>query len=344
MKRIITVGIFIVVLISLTIGAMASVPGVINYQGRLMQPSGVPVADGVYSMQFAIYDTPSGGTALWSETNSSVQVKGGIFSVLLGSATNLPANIFDSPGRFFGVKVGNDPEMTPRQQMATVPFAVRAERAGTVDDGAVTASKIGDGAVTSGKLAVASITTDKIADLAVTTSQIADSGVTTTKVAYGAITTAKISDGAVTGQKIADGAVGATAISPGAIALGYAKVTSNFSTTSSTAVQVPGWSVSVNVPTGGRLIKITVSCNSIVNTLGGYGILSLWDGEVNVGTRIGNVTMMGSANQEIPATILAIMPASPGPKTFNVGLRCVGGEALVQMYPEFPGIILVEAI
>ena len=140
--------------------AVASVPPMINYQGKLMQPSGVPVPDGTYQMTFAIYDVPTGGTPLWSETNGSVQVKGGLFSVLLGSVVNLPPNIFDSPDRWFGVTVGSDPEMTPRQRIASAAYAVSA---GTVSDGAVTTSKVADGAVTSEKIGSGAVTGDKLA-------------------------------------------------------------------------------------------------------------------------------------------------------------------------------------
>jgi len=111
----------------------------INYQGKLMLPSGAPIADGTYSMRFAIYDVPTGGTALWSETNPAVQVKGGLFAVMLGSVTNLPANIFDSPDRFFGVTVGTDTEMTPRQKIASVAYA---QIAGSVPDGSITVAKL----------------------------------------------------------------------------------------------------------------------------------------------------------------------------------------------------------
>jgi hypothetical protein len=137
----------------------ASVPPVIAYQGRLMQSSGAPVADGVYSMQFAIYDVGMGGTPLWSETNPSVQAKGGLFCVLLGSVNGLSANIFDGD-RWLAVKMGSDPEMTPRQQVVSSPFAFRAAVAGTVDDGAVTTSKIADNAVTDAK--VSSVSGSKV--------------------------------------------------------------------------------------------------------------------------------------------------------------------------------------
>lgn len=154
MKRLSIVA--IVSLMALAQTCQASVPPMISYQGKLMQPSGAPVPDGPCTLQFAIYNVPAGGTPLWSETNTGVLVKGGLFSVLLGGVVNLPANIFDEPNRWFGVKVGTDLEMTPRQQVASVAFAVKAasaDVAATVPDGAITTSKVADGAITAGKLA-----------------------------------------------------------------------------------------------------------------------------------------------------------------------------------------------
>lgn len=127
------------------ISVSASVPPIINYQGKLMQPSGTAVTDGTYSIQFAIYDVPTGGTALWSEINTNVSVKAGLFSVLVGSVNNLPMNILNGSNRFFGIKVGNDPEMTPRQQIASTAYAFRSAISATVDDGAITASKLAPG-------------------------------------------------------------------------------------------------------------------------------------------------------------------------------------------------------
>jgi len=131
----------------------AAVPGMISYQGKLLQPSGAPVPDGTYSIQFAVYDAPTGGTPLWSEVNTSIQVKGGLFATMLGSTVNLPANLFDNPNRFFAIRVGTDPEMTPRQPVASSAFAFRSAIAATVDDAAVVTSKIADAAVTAAKLA-----------------------------------------------------------------------------------------------------------------------------------------------------------------------------------------------
>lgn len=155
--KLFTIAILAAFLLSTT--AFAGVPPMISYQGKLMQPGGAPVPDGTCSIQFAIYDAATGGTPLWSETNNSVHVKGGLFSVLLGSVVNLPANIFDQPNRFFGVKVGSDPEMTPRQQIASTAYAFKA---GTVEDGAIT----------TGKLADENVTTTKIMDGAVTSAKL----------------------------------------------------------------------------------------------------------------------------------------------------------------------------
>ena len=121
--------IFCFVLIS-ALSVNATAPTIINYQGKLMQPSGTAVPDGTYAMKFAIYDAPSDGILLWSELNPNVTVKAGLFNVLLGSVdptgNPIPGNIFDGSDRFFGVTVGADPEMTPRQKIASVAYAQSA--------------------------------------------------------------------------------------------------------------------------------------------------------------------------------------------------------------------------
>jgi hypothetical protein len=77
--------------------AAADVPMLLNYQGRLTDPSGNP-KNGTFTMQFAVYDAETGGNQLpsgtpWSETQS-VTVTNGVFNVLLGSVTALPADLF----------------------------------------------------------------------------------------------------------------------------------------------------------------------------------------------------------------------------------------------------------
>ncbi len=105
-----------------------AVPQQINYQGQLTLTNGSPL-DTTVAITFRLYNVVSGGTSLWTETHPSVAVTAGLFQVLLGSVTTLPDS-FTANTRWLGVTVGNNTEMTPRRQIATVPYAYRV---GTVD-------------------------------------------------------------------------------------------------------------------------------------------------------------------------------------------------------------------
>lgn len=108
--------------------AGAQVPNLLNYQGRLTDASGNALT-GTYSVKFALYSGATGGTALWSETQSSISVNQGLFNVLLGSVTALPTTIFNAQ-LYLGITVGTDPEMTPRQQIAATAYALNSGQLG----------------------------------------------------------------------------------------------------------------------------------------------------------------------------------------------------------------------
>jgi hypothetical protein len=138
----IILGLFLLVQATGVLGApgsteTADVPTTIGYQGQLTDAGGAPVPDGTYAMHFAIYDTSTGGTALWAE-DQSVTVTDGQFDALLGSATPLSGSLFDGSQRWLGVQVEADPEMSPRQPLTSVPFSLR----GDVADASITASKL----------------------------------------------------------------------------------------------------------------------------------------------------------------------------------------------------------
>jgi hypothetical protein len=107
-----------------------SVPKTISYQGYLTDASDQPIS-GTVSMDFALYDSASGGTPLWEETQSSVEVSNGFFTVLLGSVEPLGVDLFSEPERYLGVTVdtGSGPTELPRQVLASVPFAFQAQAA-----------------------------------------------------------------------------------------------------------------------------------------------------------------------------------------------------------------------
>ena len=100
-----------------------------HYQGRLINPStGAPRVDGAYPMQFSLYTEEAGGAAVWTETKD-VQVVDGVFSTMLGDATPLDMAYFTGQDLWLGITVGTDPQMTPRQPLAHVPYAIYAQNA-----------------------------------------------------------------------------------------------------------------------------------------------------------------------------------------------------------------------
>jgi len=104
----------------------AQIPHLINYQGKLTDTDGNPVSDGTHSIVFRIYDAESGGNLLWEETQS-ILIQKGIFACFLGGVNDL--NIpFDKP-YWLAIKVTSDEEMTPRQQITSSGYAIRAEHA-----------------------------------------------------------------------------------------------------------------------------------------------------------------------------------------------------------------------
>jgi hypothetical protein len=126
---------------------------VINYQGRLTDATGNPVADGPQLMKFIIYDAPTGGVDLWGTGFETVQVVNGLFSVQLGAPPMpvLPNDLFaGDTTRFLGITVGTNPENTPRIKLTSVAYAyhsLRSDIATTVDNGPGIAT--GDSLVTS---------------------------------------------------------------------------------------------------------------------------------------------------------------------------------------------------
>ena len=100
------------------------VPQTLVHQGRLFDVAGAPLG-GRQTITYRIYDAPTGGMLLWSETNM-VTLDEGFFSVQLGATTPIAATVFNGSPRYLAVAVGADPEMTPREVVASVPYALVA--------------------------------------------------------------------------------------------------------------------------------------------------------------------------------------------------------------------------
>lgn len=115
------------VLLLVSAFAAAEVPHLINYQGRLTDSIGQPVADATYSVQFSIHADSTGtfSPPLWTETQD-VTTAEGLFDVLLGSVEPISPTLFDGSVRYLGITIASNPEGLPRLPIVSVPYALTA--------------------------------------------------------------------------------------------------------------------------------------------------------------------------------------------------------------------------
>jgi hypothetical protein len=122
-----------------------TVPTLMNYQGKLVDAAGSPMANGSYDVAFKIWrkaiPSDPADALVWGQTNA-VTLVNGIFNVALGGSggvitsatkTNL-VDAFDEPGRYLNLTIVRNPagtvaapaEMLPRQQMLSAPYALKS--------------------------------------------------------------------------------------------------------------------------------------------------------------------------------------------------------------------------
>ena len=146
-KTIVWAGLIFTTLAALLPAALAG--GVVTYQARVQDHLGADL-DGPVTIGFRIYDSISGSTVIWGETQGLTAVKG-IIMVELGRVNALPDNLFTSPGLYLGITAGGDPEMTPRSRLVSTWKAMSTGKASgkTVQAGGATlnVSRAATGAV-----------------------------------------------------------------------------------------------------------------------------------------------------------------------------------------------------
>lgn len=131
--------------------AAQTIPYKVNFQGRLTTNAGAPVADGLYNLQFRIYDASSSGNQLWIETRETtnrVQVTSGLFSVQLGDVSSLSPTLFaTSNPRYFEITMATpatancstascatwESPMSPRQPLGASVYAFNADTIDGID-------------------------------------------------------------------------------------------------------------------------------------------------------------------------------------------------------------------
>ncbi len=149
----IIVALFTVVLSLIISAAHAAVPTtLIPIQGRVTDAGGVPLAPGVKSFVFRIFNASAGGIQIWpaigGEAQSISTNADGLWTGQLGAVNPLTDVIFADSVRWLEVTV-NDLTLSPRIRLLTGPYAMRVA---TVDgatggqvSGKITTTGIGDG-------------------------------------------------------------------------------------------------------------------------------------------------------------------------------------------------------
>lgn len=184
------------------LAAQSSVPGTISYQGRVTEADGSLVGNSSPTERtviFRIWDNASatGAANLLYSERQTVTIFKGEFSVLVGNGdpvTGSPRG-FDEAGkklgsladttlwngstRFLGVTVCDEgqttgTEVSPRQQIASTAYAIKAQTAEKIVPNGITADMIAPNAITASQLASGTITATQLAPNTITADRIAD--------------------------------------------------------------------------------------------------------------------------------------------------------------------------
>ncbi len=113
----------------------AEIPSTLSYQGQLSGKTGKPVADGRYTITAAIYSDALATEPLWTERHEADLVRG-IFNLQLGSIN--PLDLPFDQVYWLGIAIGSEPELFPRTELSSSPYAFRAGVASSLEGGAVT--------------------------------------------------------------------------------------------------------------------------------------------------------------------------------------------------------------
>ena len=175
----------------LAASAMATVPKLINYSGKLTDKAGNVLPDKAYDIRFSLWTAQTGGSEEWWEEHyitqgRGVQTYGGGFNVVLGGTNPLPA-FEQNYWLQITVTINSTPETFSRQQLLTVPYSIRTQYANEVIDNSITSSKIQDGTISSADIADGTVQNQDLTDSIITNSKIANNAVSESKITLAAI-------------------------------------------------------------------------------------------------------------------------------------------------------------
>lgn len=190
-----------IVCLQFTVSSNAQVPGVINYQGRIVDNGTNFTGTGLFEFAFV---NSGGSTNYWSNDGTpvgqpanavSLTVTKGMYSILLGSTAVSNMTMAISPSVvnnsnvilrvWFNDGVNGFQQLSPDQPLSSVAYAQLAAVASNVPNGAITSAQLASNAVTTANIAPGAVTTAAIANGAVTASQLASNTITAAQVAPG---------------------------------------------------------------------------------------------------------------------------------------------------------------
>jgi len=99
------------------------VPRMINYQARLHDGTGNPVNEEV-NISFGLFDTSTGGSALWTEEHL-LDVSDGICNVLLGGVNEIPRSVFGTKDIYLEITIEGE-TLFPRRQVFAQALSMNA--------------------------------------------------------------------------------------------------------------------------------------------------------------------------------------------------------------------------
>jgi hypothetical protein len=304
-----------------TATAQAQIPRTISFQGVLADVNGNAVPDGVHQLKLTLYEAPTGGAAVYCETQT-LSVAKGVFNAVIGAVTPIPPSLGFDRAYFLAVAVDGSADLAPRTALTAVPYALRASTADIAQSLAPNAT----GVVTRVNGQSGDLTLEGAGSTTVTKSgntiRISSTGGGGTGIAgvqsvdgtiaiqnpNGPVATLGLADGAVTGAKIAPAGIEASKIS-GAGAQGGQTLTWNGA---STVWATPPVGVSSVNGSGGALTMngagaVSVTTNGSTITVGGGGAQSIASplGSLDVANPNGPMVSLDIAAQGVKAGMVA---------------------------------------
>ncbi len=105
----------------------ADVPQQVFFQARVKKKDGATIS-GSHSVTLRLYSASTGGSALWTETQTLTADADGIISCYLGSTTSFPSTIDFNSTYYLSMDVDSDGEMSGRIKIVPALSALNSDR------------------------------------------------------------------------------------------------------------------------------------------------------------------------------------------------------------------------